>query len=79
MSSEEYKKIQGYDDLMQELNATKDLLANVDDKHDMLSRLVKANERIHILEKENLDMARILQMHVSSPGMLPCAIKREMP
>lgn len=79
MSCEEYEKIQGYDDLMQRLNDTKDLLANIDDKHALLSRLDKANERIHTLEKENLDMSRILQMHVSSPGMLPCAIKREMP
>lgn len=69
---------------MKEVDEAKAMLAQVHDQQGLVKSLRESAERIRLLEKENLDMSRILKMHVSSPDMLPqraadAVIKREVP
>ena len=83
MSAEDYQKIQGYDDLQKQLDEAKALLAQCQDPQRLVKSLQESAERIRLLEKENVDLSRILTNYVSNPAMLPCragdaSIKREV-
>ncbi|CAL1127074.1 unnamed protein product [Cladocopium goreaui] len=85
LSAEDYQKIQGYDDLQKqlELDEAKALLAQCQDPQGLVKSLQESAERIRLLEKENVDLSRILTNYVSNPAMLPCragdaSIKREV-
>ena len=85
LSAEDYQKIQGYDDLQKqlELDEAKALVAQCQDPQGLVKSLQESAERIQLLEKENVDLSRILTNYVSNPAMLPCragdaSIKREV-
>ena len=83
LNAEDYQKIQGYDDLQKQLDEAKALLAQCQDPQGLVKSLQESAERIRLLEKENVDLSRILTNYVSNPAMLPCraadaSIKREV-
>ena len=83
LSAEDYQKIQGYDDLQKQLDEAKALLAQCQDPQGLVKSLQESAEHIRLLEKENVDLSRILTNYVSNPAMLPCraadaSIKREV-
>ena len=83
LSAEDFQKIQGYDDLQKQLDEAKALLAQCQDPQGLVKSLQESAERIRLLEKENVDLSRILTNYVSNPAMLPCraadaSIKREL-
>lgn len=72
-----------FQDLQKQLDEAKALLAQCQDPQGLVKSLQESAERIRLLEKENVDLSRILTNYVSNPAMLPCraadaSIKREV-